>query len=93
MKKEIQLIDYRLDDRMFTTKLTFDDSSKVYIFVQNGMIYVTDCDYKELCERIDNDDIDSFEAYDTTDGCDYYMQSEYSEYINTSLLHIANRFL
>lgn len=93
MKKEIQLIDYRFDDRMLTTKLTFDDGSKAYVFVQNGMIYVADCDYNELCKRIDNDDTDSYEAYDTTDGCDYYMRSEYSEYINCSLLQIANRFL
>lgn len=91
--KELKSINYFFEQQLLTAILVFDDDSTVYIFVQRGMIYVADCSYAELEQRIDNDDTESFEAYDTIDGWDYYSRSVYAEYINCALLQIANRFL
>lgn len=92
-QKKFKNINYCLDHTQLTTTVTFADDSVIYIFVQRGMIFVADCNYAELSQRIEDDDADSFEAYDTNDGCDYYSRSEYAEYINCSLLYLANRFL
>lgn len=93
MNKKFKSINHSIDNRQLTTTVTFDDDSLIYIFVQRGMIFVADCDYQELSQRIDNDDTESFEAYDTIDGCDYYMDSEYAEYINSALLFLSNALL
>ena len=66
---------------------------KTHIFVTPGMIFVAKCDWVELTRRIEADDTTSFESYDTTDGCDYYMKSEYAEYINCALMSIADKYL
>lgn len=66
---------------------------KTHIFITPGMIFVADCDWIELTRRIEADDIDSYESYDTSDGCDYYMKSEYAEYINCALMSIADKYL
>ena len=91
--KELKKIDYYLNQKQLDTIVTFDDDTTVYIFIQPGMIFVADCNYTELCKRIDNDDTESFESYDTVDGCDYYSKSEYAEYINCALLYLSNRLL
>lgn len=92
-KKELKKVNYRFDSKQLTAIVTFEDDSTIYIFIQRGMIFVADCNYEELSRRIDNDDTDSFEAYDTTDGCDYYSKSAYAEHINCALLQIANYYV
>lgn len=92
-KKTLASIKYSLNEHMHTTVVTFEDNSQVYIFVCSGMIFVADCDYATLSERIENDETDTFESYDTIDLADYYMQSEYAEYINSALLDISHRLL
>lgn len=91
--KKLKSINYYLYQSRLDTVLTFDDDTTTYIIIERGMIYVADCNYSELCERIGNGDIDSFESYDTIDGCDYYTASKYAEYITCSLLYLSNRVL
>ena len=90
MNNKVVDFNYSYADGIHTTELILVDNTKRYIFIQYGMIYVCDCTLDELEARINNDDIDSFEAYDTTDGCSYYLNSKYSEEISDSLLHLVN---
>ena len=74
---------------MQTTELLYTDDTKKYIFVLPGdMIFVADFDYTELSKRAEAGDIDSYEAYDLTDGCSYYLNSEYAEDISDALIHL-----
>ena len=93
INKELKSIQHYFEASQLHTVVIFEDDSVIHIFVQRGMIFVADCDYEELSQRIENDDTESFEAYDTIDGCDYYKRSAYAEYINCALLQISNRYL
>lgn len=88
-RKEVKKWTHKFEDGMQTTELLHTDGTKTYIFVIPGdMIFVADCDYEELGRRIDADD-DSYEAYDLTDGCSYYLDSVYAEDISDALLHLV----
>lgn len=90
-EKNLKEVSYEIvKGQRATAVLTFEDDSKKYIFVECGMIFVADCDYEALTKLALDDDIDSFEAYDITDCCDYYMSSEYASEINSLLLKIVN---
>lgn len=91
--KDIKTIKYELDKEKLTTRIVFEDNEKLFIFITYGMIFISKFDYKELSKRIDNDDLESFESYDTTDGYDYYVTSKYSQFVNESLLYLSNRLL
>ena len=91
--KTVKSIQHYLEQTQLTTVVVFEDESVINIFVQSGMIFVADCNYTELSKRIQADETDTYESYDTFDGCDYYMSSEYAEYINTALLYLSNCFL
>lgn len=88
-KKELKDINYTYADRLLTTEVTFEDDSKIYVFVCSTMIFVADCDYTELSKRVEAES-DDFEAYDTVDTVDYYTASNYAEYINMSLLYLTH---
>lgn len=92
-QKELIKTTYSFADKQHNTELVYDDGSKVYIYIQCGMIFVADCSYEELSQRIANDDIDSFESYDTSDGCSYYLASEYATDISDALLDLSHRML
>lgn len=94
MNKKITDINRTYDyvEKCMTTELQYEDGSKKYLFIIPGeMIYVADCDYTELSKRIDAGDLDSFEAYDMTDGCSYYTASEYAEEISDALLWLTHK--
>ncbi|MBQ8195626.1 MAG: hypothetical protein IJZ47_09700 [Oscillospiraceae bacterium] len=93
--KEIKKWTHKFEDGMQITELLHTDDTKKYIFVLPGdMIFVADFDYVELSRRADAGDIDSYEAYDLTDGCSYYLDSEYATEISDALLHlIATRVM
>jgi len=91
--KTVKSIQHYLEQAQLTTVVVFEDESVINIFVQRGMIFVADCSYDELSKRIEADEIDTYESYDTVDGCDYYKSSMYVSYINTALLYLSNRFL
>lgn len=88
MKKELSNIKhYVANDGVYATQYIWQDGTCTYVYViPNSMIFVADCMYEELKQRIDADD-DSFEAYDLTDGCSYYLSSEYAEEISDALIH------
>lgn len=93
MKKEIKKIkevEYSFKDLMHTTVLTFEDDTKKYIFIERGMIFVCDFDLDELTRRIEADDIDSYEAFDTSDGLSYYLDCDYADEISDALLDLVN---
>lgn len=89
----LKSIQHYLDQSMLTTVVTFANDRQINIFIQRGMIFVADCSYDELSKRIEADEVDTYESYDTVDGCDYYKSSMYVSYINTALLYLSNRFL
>jgi hypothetical protein len=91
--KEIKSVLNSLADSRLTSELKLEDNSSMYIFIQRGMIFVADCDYVTLTQRIEDDEYESFEAYDTCDTTRYYETSEYAEYIDAALLHLANLLL
>ena len=89
----LKSIQHYLDQSMLTTVVTFANDRQINIFVQRGMIFVADCPYDELSKRIEADEVDTYESYDTVEGCDCYKSSMYVSYINTALLYLSNRFL
>ena len=91
--KTVKSIQHYLEQAQLTTVVVFEDESVINIFVQRGMIFVADCSYDELSKRIEADEIDTYESYDTVDGIDYFASSEYAELISTALLYICNRLL
>lgn len=89
-RKDLADLTYTFVDGMLTTELLYTDGTKKYIFVLPGdMIFVADFDYTELSRRADAGDIDSYEAYDLTDGCSYYLDSIYAEDISDALLYLV----
>lgn len=89
MTEKIKKVTYKFEDCMQTTELLLADSTTQYIFVLPGdMIFVADCDYAELTRRIAAGDTESYEAYDMSDCCSYYLASEYAEEISDSLMHL-----
>jgi hypothetical protein len=89
-RKELAKRTNKFVDGMLTTELLYADDTKKYIFVLPGdMIFVADFDYAELSRRADAGDIDSYESYDLTDGCSYYLDSIYAEDISDALLYLV----
>lgn len=91
--QNIKAVKYSMADSMHTTVITFEDDSQIYIFICNSMIFVADCDYAELSTRIDNDDTESFESYDTVDTMAYFLHSKYATEICSALLDMSHRAL
>lgn len=92
MNKKLINFNYTYDvvEKRMTAELQYEDGNKKYLFIIPGeMIYVADCDYTELSKLIDAGDLDSFEAYDMTDGCSYYMTSEYAKEISDALVWLT----
>ena len=91
--RELKKVEYYLHQKRHETVLLFDDDSVIYIYIEFGSIFVTDCNYEELTKLIESDeyDIDSFEMYDTIDGCNYYRRSSYADYIDNALLNLSHR--
>lgn len=89
---ELQKVKYYFNNTWHTTKLTYSDASHVYIFIFPGdMVYVTDCNYSVLCQRIEADDLDSYEAYDLSDGHCYFLASKYADEICDAFIDLTNR--
>ncbi len=88
--KLFKTIQHTLDQDVLTTTVEFKNAAAINIYTTHGMIYVADCSYAALQERIENDECDTFESYDTIDECDYYTTSEYHEFITSALLHLVN---
>ena len=95
--------EFTYDKTQLETKVLLYDDSTLYIFIQSSMIFVCDCDYATLSKRIEAEtaddacehayDISGYEAYDLSDGQPYYMNSDYSELINISLVHLTCNLL
>lgn len=88
MKKELNNVKhFVVDNDVYATQYIWQDNTCTYVYnVPGEMIHVADCTYEELERRIDAD-TDDFEAYDLTDGCSYYLSSEYVEEISDALIH------
>lgn len=74
------------ENNRITSHIIFSDDSQVFIYIENGMIFVADREYNQ----IDFDDIDSYEAYDTADGVAYYYNSDYAKYISEAFIWFYN---
>lgn len=81
------------EDNTHVTKLTFADNTVKYIFIELGMIFVSDWPLEEFSQHVTEDDCLLYEAYDTADGCAYYLNSDYAAEIADSVINFQQHLL